>query len=238
MNESPLRTLLLAVAVIVAGFLIGRGLERFRVADRSVTVKGVAERDVDADIGIWPLRFTAAGNDLAAARLKLEADRARVYAFLARHGLDTAQVQLQRYDVVDEVANPYRGPVRSESRFIVSMTLVARTAEPQKLAAASQAVGELIAGNVVLQAADFGGPTYVFTRLNDHKPAMLAEATRNARAAAAEFAKESKTRVGAIRRASQGVFEILPRDPAPGIPEMNQIQKRLRVVATMDFSLR
>ena len=239
MNESPLRTIVMALAIVIAGLLIAGGIQRFRIADRYVTVKGVAERDVEADVGIWPLRFTAASNDLAVARQKIEADRRSVIRFLARHGVDSTGVQLQRYEVTDDQANPYRGGNVAPNRFIVSMTLVARSAEPQKIAAASQAVGELIAANVVLQSGDYsGGPTYAFTRLNDVKPAMLAEATRNAREAAGEFAKESKTSVGSIRKASQGVFEILPRDPAPGIAEGAQIEKTLRVVATMDYYLR
>lgn len=239
MNESPLRTLALSLAILGAGFLISGGIQRFRIADRYVTVKGVAERDVEADVGIWALRFTAASNDLALARQKIEADRATVLRFLRRHGVDSSGVQLQRYEVVDDAANPYRGGSPAANRFIVSMTLVARSSEPGKIAGASQAVGELIASNVVLQSGDYGGgPTYVFTKLNDLKPEMLAEATRNARQSAGEFARESKSAVGTIRRASQGVFEILPRDPGPGMMESNQIQKRLRVVATMDYYLK
>src|SRR6185503_2610333 len=182
MNESPLRTVVLALAIVVAGFLIAGGIQRFRIADRYVTVKGVAERDVEAD--------------LALARQKIEADRRSVIRFLARYGVDSSAVTLQRYEVTDDEANPYRGGNRAPNRFIVSMTLVARSTEPRKLAAASQAVGELISANVVLQSGDYsGGPTYVFTKLNDLKPAVLAEATRNAREAAGEFAKESKTQV-------------------------------------------
>jgi hypothetical protein len=93
---------------------------------------------------------------------------------------------------------------------------------------------------VVLQSGGGwgAGPTYLFTRLNDLKPEMLAEANANARKAAEEFARSSKARVGGIRRASQGVFEILPRDPAPGIMEGSQVQKTLRVVTTVEFELR
>ena len=82
------------------------------------------------------------------------------------------------------------------------------------------------------------GPTYLFTRLNDLKPDMLAEATANARDAAAEFAKRSGSDVGKIRRATQGLFEILPRDQAPGIPEGSQLEKVLRVVTTVEYELK
>jgi hypothetical protein len=238
MNERPtLRAVILAVAIIVAGALLGRGIVQFRLADRYVSVKGVAERDVTADVGVWPLRFVSTDDVLERAREKIESDRRRVLAFLQRAGIDSSQVSLRALEVTDAQANPYsRGPVRS--RFIVTMTLVVRSKDVEGLRRAGQAVGELVAGGVVLSAGPFGsGPTYLFTRLNDLKPQMLAEATANARKAAQQFAQESKSRVGGIRRASQGVFEILPRDQAPGIEEGPEIQKTLRVVSTVDYYL-
>jgi hypothetical protein len=238
MNETPLRTLVLALAIVAAGWLVGNGIERFRIADRWVTVKGVAERDVKADVGIWPLRFVSTDDVLDRAQQKIEADRRRVIAFLAARGIDSARTELQGLEVTDAQANPYQsGTVRS--RYIVTMTLVVRTGDVERVQVASQAVGELVSAGVVLSSGPFGGgPTYLFTRLNDLKPKMLAEATASARKAAEEFASESKSRVGGLRRASQGVFEILPRDQAPGIQQESQIQKTLRVVATMDYFLK
>ena len=237
-GNSVLRTAILAVAIVVAGALIGGGIVRFRVADRYVSVKGVAERDVQADVGIWPLRFVSTDDVLDQARQKIDTDRRRVIAFLKRAGIDSSQVSLRGLEVTDAQANPYsQGPVRS--RYIVTMTLVVRSGDVQGLSRAGQAVGELVQAGVVLSGGPFGsGPTYLFTRLNDLKPEMLAEATANARKAAGEFARQSGARVGGIRRASQGVFEILPRDPGPGVMQEGQIQKTLRVVATIEYALK
>jgi uncharacterized protein len=240
MNERPvLRTVLLATAILLAGGLVGRGLVNFRMAERYVSVKGVAERTVKADVGLWPLRFVSAADALDAAQRKIEADRRVVLGFLDRHGLDSTRTELQGLEVVDTRTNAYQ-EVRTASRFIINMTLMVRTSEPEKIQAASQDVGELVAAGVVLSSGGgYGsGPTYLFTRLNDLKPAMLAEANTNARKAAEQFAKESRSRVGGIRRASQGVFEILPRDQAPGIMEGSQLQKTLRVVSTVDYFLK
>ncbi len=240
MNDRPvLRAILLAFAIVLAGGLVGRGLVTFRMAERYVSVKGVAERTVKADVGLWPLRWVATGDALDAAQRKVEADRRAVLAFLARHGMDSSHTELQRLEVVDTQANEYQ-QARAASRFIVRMTLMVRTSEPEKIRAASQDIGELVAAGVVLSSGDgYGsGPTYLFTRLNDLKPAMLAEANANARKAAGQFAQESRSRVGGIRRASQGVFEILPRDQAPGIMENSQLQKTLRVVSTVDYFLK
>lgn len=240
MNDRPvLRAILLAFAIVLAGGLVGRGLVTFRMAERYVTVKGVAERTVKADTGLWPLRFVSTADALDVAQRKIESDRRAVVAFLARHGLDSTRTELQRLEVVDTQANEYQ-QARAANRFIIRMTLMVRTDEPEQIRAASQAIGELVAAGVVLSSGDgYGsGPTYLFTRLNDLKPAMLAEANASARKAAEQFAKESRSKVGGIRRASQGIFEILPRDQAPGIMEGSQLQKTLRVVSTVDYFLK
>lgn len=230
-------TVVYAVAIVLAGWLIGRGIERFRSADRSVSVRGVAERTVGSDIGLWPLRIISANDDLDAAQRKLEHDRALVTAYLARYGLDSSSVELQGFEVSQPAEEYGRRPA---ARYIINATMMVRTANPGRIREASQHVGELVSAGVVLSSGGpgFGGPTYLFTRLNELKPAMVAEATANARRAAAEFARQSGSHVGEIRRASQGVFEILPRDPAPGVMQEGQIQKTLRVVTTVEYALR
>ena len=238
-DRSPFSTLVLGLAIVMAGLLVGRGIERFRAADRSVSVKGVAERAVQADVGLWPVRMVAADNDLDAAQRKIARDRRTVLLFLARFGLDSTATQLQGFEVVDTRANPYQSGV-APNRFIINATVMVRTGDPEKIREASQRVADLVASGVVLSSGGpgYGGPTYLFTRLNDLKPQMLAEATANARKAAGEFARQSGSKVGGIRRASQGVFEILPRDPSPGVMQEGQIQKTLRVVATIEYALR
>ena len=238
MSDRPvLRTTLLSIAILLAGLLVGRGLVHFRMAERYVSVKGVAERTVKADVGLWPLRFVSAADVLGDAQRKIESDRRTVLGFLGRYGLDSTQTELQGLEVVDTRANAYQ-EARTASRYIITMTLMVRTSAPDKVQAASQGIGELVAAGVVLSGGGFGsGPTYLFTRLNDLKPVMLSEANVNARTAAEQFAKQSHSRVGGIRRASQGVFEILPRDQAPGIMEGSQLEKTLRVVSTVDYFL-
>jgi hypothetical protein len=102
-------------------------------------------------------------------------------------------------------------------------------------------VGALVRAGVVLSSGpEYGpaGPSFLFTKLNDIKPAMIAEATGRAREAAEQFARDAKSRLGGIRRASQGVFVILPRDQAAGISEESQVEKTVRVVTTVDYYLK
>jgi len=239
MSDRPiLRTVLLSLAIVLAGLVIGGGIQRFRLADRSVTVKGVAERDVRADIALWPIRIVASGTELGPTQDKSAADQLIVRRFLASHGIDSSHVELLSLEVVDKRSNPYEGNP-SSARFAINATLVARSEQPERIRAASQDVGQLVAAGVALSSGGgWGtGPTYLFTRLNELKPSMLAEATTSAREAASEFAKRSGARVGNIRRAQQGLFEILPRDQAPGIPEGSQLEKVLRVVTTLEYVL-
>jgi hypothetical protein len=115
-----------------------------------------------------------------------------------------------------------------------------RSEDPAALEAASQQVGELVQAGVVLTSGQEygpGGPVFLFTRLSDYKPEMLAEATARGLEAAQEFASASGSQVGKIRRANQGVFQILPRDPAPGQAQQNQRFKIIRVVATLEYLL-
>lgn len=230
---------LIALGLILAGWFIGHGFEQGRSADRYVTVKGIAERDVRADIGLWPLRYVAAANELAKAQASINKSREAVIAFLTLQGVAREAIQIQRLEVTDMAANPWRnGPY--ENRFIAAQTLMVRTDAPNLIEEASQNVGELVESGVVLsyEGAVDGGPTYLFTRLNNLKPAMIAEATANAREAAIQFAKDSGSQLGAIRRANQGVFVIHARDNAPGVNENSQLYKTVRVVSTIDYYLR
>lgn len=227
----------LAIGGAAGGWLAGRGFADARIADRYVTVKGLAERDVTADVALWPIRFVATSDSLDDAHVKLAADAGSVRRFLSQSGITDDAVRVQSIQVTDQFAQQWRqGPV--QSRYILSQTLAVRTDDVARVADASQRIGELVQVGVVLSHEGAGdGPVYLFTGLNAIKPTMIADATRNARAGAEQFAQDSGGRIGGIRQASQGIFEILARDPAPGLSEAGQIMKTVRVVSTVRFAI-
>jgi hypothetical protein len=230
--------LILAAGLAAAGWFVGHGFHQGRLANRSVTVKGVSERDVMADLALWPISFVSTDDDLTAAQARIETSKQTILEFLERQGIPRSGVEMQGLEVTDVNANPYRsGP--ATSRFIIAQTLMVRSSDPEVVRQASQHVGELVEAGVVLSssAGPSGGPTYLFTRLSDFKPQMIAEATAKAREAAEQFAQDSGSQLGGIRRANQGVFVILPRNRAPGISEQNQPAKTLRVVSTVEYIL-
>ena len=230
---------MLAIGLIVSGFLVGRGFREGRRSDRVVTVKGVSEREVDADIALWPLRFVATDDDLARAQQRIKSSQAGIMTFLARHSIDSSAVEVSGLDVTDVYANPYQsGSVRS--RYIINEALMVRSDQPRTIQKAAEAVGELIEAGIILSSNEGPGggrPTYLFTRLNDIKPAMIAEATAAARTAAEQFAHDSGSHLGGIRTANQGTFVILPRAQAPGISEEGEFHKMVRVVTTVEYYL-
>ena len=244
LDRALVRAIILAAGLAIAGLLVGNGFARGRASDRYVTVKGVAEREVKADLAIWPLRVTGADNELSAANRKLAQSIDGVRAFLVRHGIDTSQVQLSGFSVNDALAQTYTPDRPPANRYVITETMIIRSTKPDLVLAASQAVNELAATGVAISSGggDYGpssgGPTFVFTGLNALKPAMIAEATARAREAAEQFARDSKSDIGGIRQANQGVFEILARDQAPGITEESQVAKTVRVVSTVDYYLK
>lgn len=230
--------LLLATGVAIAGYFAGKGFKEGRAAERFVTVKGVAERDVEADTALWSLTLVSTNNDLAAAQLQLKESHAKVLTFLDANKIDSAAVQTQNFEVIDRQADQWQqGEVAS--RYILRQTLVVRSSDPKAILAMSQQVSALVEAGVIFSSTmgPYQGPTFLFTKLNDFKPQMIAEATKNARTAADQFAQDSGAHIGGIRRAYQGVFEILPRNQAPGSMQEGQLEKTIRVVSTIEFYL-
>lgn len=225
---------LVALGMVLAGGLVGYGIHDSRMQDRYVTVKGVAERDVIADQAFWPIRFVVADNDLVKAKAHLGRDQEAVVAFLTLHGINRDQISVQQLQVDDADAQQYRSNP-APNRFVLTLTLMVRSDAPETIENAAQSVSDLVDAGVVLQS--YSGPSYVFSGLNDLKPEMIAEATHEARRAAEQFAKDADSSLAGIRRANQGVFQILARDPIPGVSANEQVYKKVRVVSTLEFLL-
>lgn len=232
--------LLLMVGLIVTGWFISSGLTNFRNYDRYVTVKGLATKDVAADLAIWSLATTVTGAELSETQSRLEGNADKVRAFFVKHGFAADDVKLQNLQVTDNEADPYRNN-RAGPRFVLSQSFIVRTSDPQKMIAASEDIGALLKQGVVIgsgQSYSAQPPQYLYTKLNDVKTQMLEEATANARQSAEQFAKDSGQDIGVIRTANQGVFQILPRDPVENMREEQQYEKTLRVVVTLNYYLR
>jgi hypothetical protein len=240
-------TSVLALGAVGAGALIGRGVENAKTGDRGVTVRGLSERIVKADLAVLPLRFAAAGDSLAEVQAKVDANLLLVRRFLAQEGYAPSEIDLGRFEVVDQLAREYQ-QAKVGARYQVAQTVIVRTANVDRVQATTRRLNELVRQGVVLQ--DFRGPSYLFTKLNDVRPQMIGEATASARSGAEQFARDSRSHLTGISAATQGSFQILGRDQigegaslggdggSPVSDEASQIFKKVRVVTTITYSLR
>ncbi len=229
---------ILALGVAAAGFLAGQALIKSRLGFRVVTVKGLSEREVKANLGFWPIRFVATGASLEAARQSLETSEASVKSYLAAKGFMPADFQVQNIQVEDRFAGFNAQQVPPELRFVLTEDMLVRSAEVQKLADASRSVGDLIKTGVVFSSDAYNaGPSFVFTNIADLKGEMLTEATKRAREAAEKFAAELGAKVGDIQSANQGIVEVNPAVEIPNDRPEKQIDKKVRVVTTISYFL-
>ena len=150
-NGNHIYALIIAVGIAIGGWFIGNGFVQGRAADRFVTVKGVSEREVKADVALWPLGFVSTDDDLNRARIQIKQSYEQVLAFIKKHDIDPSAAEVQTIEVTDRLADQYRtGPI--QSRYIVTQTVMVRTKDIAAIIKASQAVGELIDAGVVLSA--------------------------------------------------------------------------------------
>ena len=232
-HPATVPAVLVAIGILAAGALVGKGIEHFRTGDRQVTVRGLSERVVQADLAVLALRVASGSNSLPEAQAKVDGDVGIVRRFLAEEGYPASQVDVGTLRVVDQYAREYQ-PEHVNARYQVSQTVRVRTPDVARVQATASHLNTLVRQGVVLQ--DYNGPSYVFTKLNDVRPAMIGEATASARSGAAQFARDSHSRLGGIASATQGSFEINGRDQ--GEEEGSQVFKRIRVVTTISYLLR
>lgn len=232
----------IALGIILGSALLAGGLRDIRRADRYVTVKGLVEREVMADLAVWTLKVKSAGNDLPLTQKELEDSVQKIKNFLKVNGLKDNEVELRGLRVVDRKAQEYNEARADQMRYIVEATVFVRSVNVPIVIKVSQLTSDLVKNGVALaeENACNSGPAYLFTKLNDIKPEMIAEATKNARASAEQFALDSGSSVGGIRQANQGVFSVTPRDAVGeegGGCGVSDAAKRIRVVTTVDYYL-
>lgn len=221
----------LVLGLALLGWLLGGSLIRFKEFERTVTVKGLAEREVPADTALWPITFTGADNDLDALHTDLGQAADLVTAFLAGHGFTDEEVTVAPPAVNDKLAQQWGGG-EVGLRYTAARTVTVYTTRVELVRAAMNDLADLGRQGVVISAGNYDNRTqFVFTGLNELKPAMVEEATRNAREVALKFADDSQSRLGKIKRAQQGVFSINDRDAHT--PHL----KNVRVVSTVEYYL-
>ncbi len=217
--------------LLALGYLLGNAAIQFREYERSVTVKGLSEREVDADIMIWPIQFTAASNDPGELYSAIEASTSLINRFLVANGFSTDEITVASPTITDKSAQQY-GDTRAEFRYAAVQTVTVYSNKIATARVAMTRLSDLGKQGIVFGSTNYQAQTeYLFTHLNDIKPVMIEEATRQAREVAEKFAADSQSTLGKIKRASQGQFSIEDRD------RNNPHIKKIRVVSTVEYYL-
>lgn len=213
------------------GYLLGNAVIEFKQYERSVVVKGLSEREYDADIVIWPVQFTVADNDLENLYNSIEGNTGKIRDFLVEQGIGAAAITSSTPGITDKLAQQY-GNDRAEFRYSAVQTVTVYTDDIRTVLTAMNSLSELGKQGIAFTGDNYQPRTeYLFTRLNDVKPEMIEEATRNAREVAEKFASDSRSKLGKIKKASQGQFSIAARD------QNNTHIKNVRVVSTIEYYL-
>ncbi len=233
----------LLLGLPLAGYFAGRGTERFRSGNRTVTVKGLVEKEVRADRAIWTLNLRRAGADLKEAQARIGADRAAALAFLKKQGFPDSEIERSPIRTIDKRAREYGQPQGSDpTRYILTTSLVVTTGDVERVRSALGSTDELLESGVLLDGEEGGraNPRFVVSKFNDLRPQLLAEATKSAREMAQQFAADSGARVGGIRSANQGLIQIFGsdgNDESGAFSPTSTVMKRIRVVSTFEFAL-
>ena len=220
-------SLILAVGIIVLGLCIKSGINTFANKDRKVTVKGLAEREVNADKVTWSISTKETGNDLPALYERINEQSNKIKAFLKANGIDEKEITVNAPTVSDLEAREW-GDNQKNFRYIINTTVTVATSKVKEVNAAIYKQGELLKQGV---AIDSSYPNYEYASFQQMKPKMMAEAIKNAQKTAEQFAEASDSELGNIQTAGQGQFEIEDRD------QNTPYIKKLRVVTTITYSL-
>lgn len=228
-----------AVGLTTSGYALGDGFRRYKLAEqRTVSVRGVSERDVTADLATWSISFSHEGSELGSVQQSVDQQAGSVRAFLQRAGfrpqeITDSDVSLVREQPTDNHGNPV-GP----QTLTVRRSIQLRTNDVMKARSAYAAQAALLRNGVELSGSSI---SYTFTKLNELKPDMIAEANQNARRSAEQFAHDSGASVGRIKTASQGYFSVGARDGEDcddcGSSGGSTPFQKVRVVTTIDYDI-
>lgn len=224
--------LLIFAGLLSFGYFVGRGLKMFRTGDRSVTVRGLAEREVMADNVYWPIAFEVTDNDLIRFNEKIEENKQIIVDFLLESGFSQEEITFSSPNVVDVNAQLYGMDRQYSFRYLGSSVVKLNTRNVDLVLAAADNSSSLLKEGIVMNSDQYQNAiTYSFKSLNDIKPEMIEEANTNARKAAEQFGKDSNSKIGVIKSASQGLFTIEAANF--NTPEI----KVIRVVTTVQYEL-
>ena len=225
-------SLKIGISIVMAAVILAVGLANIITPERSVSVRGLAEREVDADLAVWNMSFSMGENSLESMQKSILEKTEVIKKYLIKHGLDESDFTVKPAAITDNSLNSYMDQTKITYKFVAQQTILVRSGKIEAVKSAYADSLELVSAGIAVNQDYDSKVSYEFTKLNDIKPEMIAEATKNARTAAEQFAHDSNSKVGKIKKATQGLFTI--EDAAVGLED----KKSVRVVNTVEYLLK
>jgi hypothetical protein len=231
-NTSWLKVLIISLSIVTAGFFIGEMNWNSLKNNRKVQVKGLSEREVKANLAVWPMQITITNNNLSNLNSEIESQKRKVLAFFTNRGFTKSEINIGISNITDTKANLYNNGAKQNFRYLARTEITLRTKNIQKIKNAQKESINLASEGILINSKNQWRPVeYIYTGLNSIKPEMIEEATKKAKEVAEKFAKDSNSKVGKIKSATQGLFTINDRDS--NTPDV----KKVRVVTTVNYFL-
>lgn len=228
-----MKTFITLFAIVIGSYFIGDGLKQFNRQERTISVRGLAEKEVLSNIAIWKINFNVSSDRMDLVRSELPVVQKTIQDFLIENGFEAAEIS-KNSSIKDRQAQEYGA--EKGNRFVASGTYQVTTMKVEKIRETKEKIDELLKKGIVISNDSI---EYHFTNLNQIKPEMLDQATVNAKEAANGFAKSMDVKVGKLKSASQGVFSI--ESPIGGENEYGTNQssliKKVRVVTQVEFAI-
>lgn len=230
-NSYIFPSLAIMLGLIILGLQFPQAVKDFKSFERTVNVKGLCEREVKADKAIWPITFKVVGNELSSLYDEIEKKNDAVVSFLTSGGIDRNDISIGTYSISDKYAQEYGSNDRTY-RYVAKCTVTACSKDVDNILKLLGNQKDLLKSGIAPENEWDSKQEFQFEGLNDLKPDMIEEATKNAREVALKFAKDSDSRLGKIKEASQGTFSISDRDS--NTPHI----KKVRVVTNVTYYLK
>ncbi len=226
-----LHVVILAITLLISSFVLSRHWQNAKLLDRSVTVKGLAEKEVKANVAVWPIDISFVNNNLKALNAEIEKQKQEVLSFYQKYEFADNEISIAVPIIRDNEALTYNN--NSAFRFTAKLECTVRTDDIGKMKKAISNSQVLLEKGILISPKNQWQPVrYFYTKLNDIKPEMIEQATKKAKEVALKFAQDSDSKLGKIKSANQGQFSISDLDA--NTPEI----KKVRVVTTVNYYLR
>lgn len=220
------------LCLIIASIIISLGFSSINPKQASVSVRGLAQREVNADLAVWQLSFGLGDNNLKNLQKSIKEKSEILSSYLKNKGLSEADFSVLSPSITNNLLDPYINQEKMQYTFIAKVNFLVRTDKIQAVKSANEGLLELVDKGIAIKQDYENKINYEFTKLNDIKPEMIMLATQNARKAALQFANDSNSNLGKIKRATQGLFSI--ENAAVGLEE----RKIVRVVTQIEYLLK